>query len=152
MADLQVAVVMLVDRQGRILMQHRDANARVSPDQWGLPGGRVEEGETPVEAARREVHEETGLVVRHLEWFWSGLRPGFDGITEVEVHAYCGYTEARQEDVVLGEGQAMVFLTAAEIHKLDMGWTAALLVPKFLDSPEYEMLRERAPLPPEGVL
>ena len=61
MADLQVAVVMLVDRQGRILMQHRDANARVSPDQWGLPGGRVEEGETPVEAARREVHEETGI-------------------------------------------------------------------------------------------
>ena len=128
MADLQVAVVMLVDRQGRILMQHRDANARVSPDQWGLPGGRVEEGETPVEAARREVHEETGLVVRQLEWFWSGLRPGFDGITDVEVHAYCGYTEARQEDVVLGEGRAMVFIPRNEVLARRLAVTSALVL------------------------
>lgn len=35
---------------------------------WGYPGGKIEHGETIVEAALRELHEETGIVAspRHL--------------------------------------------------------------------------------------
>jgi dTMP kinase len=36
-------------------------------DSWNYPGGRMEEGETPEEAAKREVFEETNLVVENLE-------------------------------------------------------------------------------------
>ncbi|QFG26369.1 CoA pyrophosphatase [Actinomadura sp. WMMB 499] len=32
-----------------------------NPGQWGLPGGRMEDGETPERAALRELHEEVGL-------------------------------------------------------------------------------------------
>jgi 8-oxo-dGTP diphosphatase len=136
-----VAVVFLVDPAGRVLMQHRSRDAKVSPNQWGMPGGRVEPGEQPVEAARRELYEETGLTVDRLEPFWSGTRPSVTTAgAVVEMHAFCAATTARQEDVVLGEGQAMVFLPAAEALARDLGATAAVLLPMFLGSRQYAKL------------
>lgn len=53
--------VVLTDAGGRVLLFHA-----VTPDVgpagwWELPGGGIQAGETYVEAAVREVHEETGL-------------------------------------------------------------------------------------------
>ena len=45
---------------------------------WAIPGGFVEEGETLAEAARRELKEETGLVVNELEQLYTAGDPGRD--------------------------------------------------------------------------
>jgi 8-oxo-dGTP diphosphatase len=142
--ERRVAVVLLVDPQGRILMQHRDRNAKVSPTQWAFPGGRIEPGETPDAAARREVLEETGLVIPEVEPFWTGTRPSVstpDGL--VEMHVFSAPTDARQEDIVLGEGQAMVFLGPGEALARDLGVTAAIVLPRFLESERYRALARR---------
>jgi len=34
---------------------------------WVFPGGKIEPGETPLEAAKREVFEETNLIIEDLE-------------------------------------------------------------------------------------
>ena len=61
---------------GRLLMVER-ANP---PGQglWAVPGGRVNPGETLVEAVRREVREETGLevAVDDVVWVGESIGPG----------------------------------------------------------------------------
>jgi mutator protein MutT len=50
------------DAAGRLLLVRRGQPPALGS--WTLPGGRVEPGETPSEAAVREVREETGLDVQ----------------------------------------------------------------------------------------
>jgi len=145
MATYEVAAVLLVDADGAILMQLRDEHAPVSPNQWALPGGRIEPGESPLEAAHRELLEETGLTVDAIEPFWSGPRPYEEGFPhQVTFHTFAGYTDAKQDDVVLGEGVAMVFVPADQAADRDLAASAQLLVPMFLESDRYAELTRKA--------
>ncbi len=81
------AAVVLLTRGDRLLAQRRPPGGLLG-GLWELPGGRIEEGESPEEAARRELREETGLtagrllpvgIVRHA---YSHLR--------VELHLFSG--------------------------------------------------------------
>src|ERR1700761_755851 len=47
-----------------LLLTLRAAGLRAHRGQWALPGGRCDEGETPVAAALRELEEELGLALR----------------------------------------------------------------------------------------
>jgi ADP-ribose pyrophosphatase YjhB (NUDIX family) len=60
--DPKVACAALVERDGRVLLVRR----RNEPGRglWCLPCGFADADEPPEEAARREAHEETGLLVR----------------------------------------------------------------------------------------
>jgi 8-oxo-dGTP pyrophosphatase MutT (NUDIX family) len=49
-----------VDDRGRIFFQMRSGQRKLFPNTWDIVGGHLEAGETPAEAMRREVHEETG--------------------------------------------------------------------------------------------
>ncbi len=65
------------DASGRMLLV-RQFRAALEADTLEIPAGRVEVGETPLAAARRELEEETGMRARH----WRPLRtlhpaPGF---------------------------------------------------------------------------
>jgi 8-oxo-dGTP pyrophosphatase MutT (NUDIX family) len=48
---------------GKILMLHRPDNAISFPGVWSLVAGKIEKNESPDEAAKREILEETGLRV-----------------------------------------------------------------------------------------
>jgi 8-oxo-dGTP diphosphatase len=58
----RVGVGAVVLHEGRVLLVRRGRAPALGL--WSVPGGLVELGETTVDAARREVEEETGLDVR----------------------------------------------------------------------------------------
>jgi mutator protein MutT len=56
-----IGVGAVIVKDGKVLIVKRAHEPRKG--EWSLPGGRVELGETLVEATRREIKEETGLDV-----------------------------------------------------------------------------------------
>lgn len=74
--------VVIRRRNGKIDVALAARRTRQGDLAWGLPKGLVEQGESPEEAALREVQEETGLQARAIEplgdisyWYvWEGER------------------------------------------------------------------------------
>ena len=62
-AAVAVCVVVQDDGGLALLITQRAGTLRSHAGQWALPGGRREPGEPPADAARRELHEETGVSV-----------------------------------------------------------------------------------------
>jgi 8-oxo-dGTP pyrophosphatase MutT (NUDIX family) len=63
--DLKAAAVAitLIEDGPAFLLTRRARSLRGHAGQWALPGGRADPGETPGEAARRELAEELGLTL-----------------------------------------------------------------------------------------
>jgi 8-oxo-dGTP pyrophosphatase MutT (NUDIX family) len=134
--------VLLVDAQGRVLLQERDEHAPIDPDRWGLSGGHLEPGEDPESGAYREVEEETGvwLAPGTLEPFktFEVFHPGYGSVDHV--HVYVGRVDLTDDDIDCHEGRRIVFVEPDQARHLDLTMTGVLAVPAFLDSEHYRRL------------
>jgi 8-oxo-dGTP diphosphatase len=143
--NCRVVSALLVDARGWVLLQERDEHALVAPNQWGLVGGHLEEGEEWVEALRRELAEETGLAEGGMElWFDEIVQHSPKVSSHLADHwqIWVARTGASDSDIRLGEGRQIVFVDPDRIRAgdLDLSPSAQHVLPLFLDSPTYRAM------------
>ena len=64
---IKVTAAIIVD-SGKVFIAKRKPPGRM-PGMWEFPGGKIEEGETPEQCLKRELHEELGIdaaIGRHI--------------------------------------------------------------------------------------
>jgi|TARA_R110000824_G_scaffold31488_1_gene102398 8-oxo-dGTP pyrophosphatase MutT (NUDIX family) len=109
--NLGGSVVLVLDRTNQLLILKRPNWVSWAPGKWGLPGGKIEEGEAPKEAAVRETKEETTLAVHNLKNVTLPLDKG--------LHPF--YTRSYTGQVVIDEEhEEWVWVTRQEIEKYDL--------------------------------
>jgi len=109
------AVVIILNRANEVLLQKRYDGG------WGLPGGLMEMGESLEDTAKREVLEETGLVVTDLQLL--GVFSGPDYYLKVsngdELYSVTAvyYTRNVQGDLVIDyhESETMLYFPLANL-------------------------------------
>ena len=64
---ISVVGVVIVNENNEILLQKRSRFKRVNPSKWGICGGKVDFGETTLDAGIRETLEEIGILLNKDE-------------------------------------------------------------------------------------
>lgn len=128
-AAVGLVMVATEEGEGAIILTRRSSKLRAHKGQWALPGGRIDEGETPIEAVLRETHEEIDLhlppenVIGLLDDYQT--RSGYL-ITPVVVWAGVGAAMQANPDEV----ESIHLVSFSELNRPDS--------PVFLDIPESD--------------
>ncbi|MEA3463857.1 MAG: NUDIX hydrolase [Patescibacteria group bacterium] len=112
-----VSLILLYDKNKRILLQHRSKYTKRLPNFWAFFGGGIEKGETPKQALIRESKEELNYTPK---------RPSLLMVQEFEYKNVKNkkyvYMEELDKSVKLNqnEGQAMGWFYLNDIKNLKM--------------------------------
>jgi 8-oxo-dGTP diphosphatase len=112
-----VAACALIDTDGRILMCQRPVG-KSHAGKWEFPGGKIEKGETPEQALRRELWEE--LAIEPCERCFQTF--SFASYAYEDFHLLMPFYLCRQWDGIVRpqEGQSVKWVYPHQISLLDL--------------------------------
>lgn len=114
--QVQVAACYL-EIDNRLLLLQRP-NGKFDPEKWGVPAGKLENTETPENAAKRELWEETGISSTQIESLGSLYirKPGIDYIYHLFKVQIDHMPQVRLSD----EHQSYTWATSKDIEKITL--------------------------------
>ena len=135
------ASVVLVDADGRVLLQERDEHPAIDPEKWSFCGGHLEPGEDYETGAYRELEEETGLRLGGgLELFGEFSVFHEHAGTHDTFQVFVAGCDLTDDDIDCREGRQIVFVDPADALALDLSAAARTALPAFLASDAYARL------------
>jgi 8-oxo-dGTP pyrophosphatase MutT (NUDIX family) len=138
----RLAVVLLVDDRGWVLLQERDEFAPRAANQWGMVGGHVEDGEDFGTAVYREVAEEIGVdLPAGSLTLWQDAEYNYPDGHHGRYQVFAARVDLTDEDITVGEGRQIVFVDPERILQLDLAGSSQHFLPLFLASDLYAVLR-----------
>ena len=131
-----IGAAALIVRDGALLL-----DCRADDGTWGLPAGRVDEGETVSEAVVREVREETGLEAVGIELFGIFSDPTriveyLDGSVYGLVTIVFRATAGPGDPVASEESRDVRFVPLDDLATLELFPTHRPIIEAFLSAPD----------------
>ena len=137
----RIAVVLLVDARGHVLLQHRDEHAPRAANQWGMVGGHVEHGEDFDTAVRRELLEETGIEAAPGDLvLWQATEFSYSDGHHSHYRVYAGRGGPDRRRHRAGRGPRDRLRRPGRHSGLDLAESTAHFLPLFLASDLYRRL------------
>lgn len=128
----------LIVHEGKILCAQRGED-QLLPGMWEFPGGKIEAGETPREALRREILEEMNCTVEVGEQVEHTVHEYDFGI----VHLTTFYCKLLAGTPTLTEHARFEWLHPVEMGSLDWAPADVPAVRKLMDSPDFFKDKQR---------
>ena len=115
-----VAVAGIIMFDNKILLAQRMFDDKTYPGKWEFPGGKIEPGETPEDALKREINEELSLNIHDLKIF--AAKTKIERYSGRDYHLVIIYylCEAEHPDFVEMEVNAAVWVNKEEIPLYDL--------------------------------
>jgi 8-oxo-dGTP diphosphatase len=125
--------IILLNEQEEVLLHLRDDKPDIPyPNRWGLPGGHIDEPETPDECILREIKEELGLELQQVRLFVAAER------SYGTEHTYWVRAHFRVEDITLTEGQGVQWFPYLEIQQMPLIYEDNRILDDFFTQRPFE--------------
>lgn len=123
------AGIILINSNNEVLLLLRDNKPDIPyPDYWDIPGGNIEEGETPEITIRREMYEELGINLLfdfHLFKIYKS-----DNLTDF---IFWKRVNLDPTEIILTEGQKLKYFSLDEIKNTKLAFNYNKVIEEFFE-------------------